>query len=331
MGLTNSQLDQLMREYDRRQLADQADQAARIRYAMEKVPGLRELDEAFSDLSVERSRALLADRKEEAERLAKQLVDLKEQKAVLLASAGLPADFMNMHYQCPECRDTGYIEGKKCRCLKQAIVDYLFAQYPIRDQLAKENFSTFSFAYFDDDRRDPASGRTSLENMQEIYGKCKEFSDSFEPGKRNLLFTGPAGAGKTFLSNCIADALIRQGFSVVYLPAGRLFDTLADAAFDRRDVSAKDASSYILESDLLIIDDLGAEMNNSFINSQLFFCLNERNIRKKSTLISTNLTLNQMRDNYTERVTSRLLEKYEIYPFFNSDIRVKKRLQGNIS
>ena len=80
-----------------------------------------------------------------------------------------------------------------------------------------------------------------------------------------------------------------------------------------------------------IIDDLGAEMNNSFINSQLFFCLNERNLRKRSTLISTNLTLNQMRDNYTERVTSRLVEQYVICHFFNSDIRVKKRLQGVVS
>ena len=145
MGLTNSQLDQVMREYDRRQLADQADQTARIRYAMEKVPGLRELDQAVSDLSVERSRALLGDRTEDAARLAQQLKDLKEQKAVLLASAGLPADFMNKHYTCPDCRDTGYIEGQKCRCLKQAIVDFLFAQYPIRDQLSMENFDTFSF------------------------------------------------------------------------------------------------------------------------------------------------------------------------------------------
>lgn len=117
---------------------------------------------------------------------------------------------------------------------------------------------------------------------------------------------------------------------MVYLPAGRLFETLADATFERTDAS-KDSYSYILESDLLIIDDLGAEMNNSFINSQLFFCLNERNLRKRSTLISTNLTLNQMRDNYTERVTSRLVEQYVICHFFNSDIRVKKRLQGVVS
>ena len=209
-------------------------------------------------------------------------------------------------------------------------MDFLFAQYPIRDQLSKENFDTFSFDYFDTDRRDPVTGKTSLENMRKVYETCREFADSFIPGRKNLLFTGPAGAGKTFLSNCIADALIRQGFSVVYLPAGRLFETLADATFERTDAS-KDSYSYILESDLLIIDDLGAEMNNSFINSQLFFCLNERNLRKRSTLISTNLTLNQMRDNYTERVTSRLVEQYVICHFFNSDIRVKKRLQGVVS
>lgn len=328
MALSNSQMDRILREYDRRQLQDRAEQEARIRYALAEIPGLAALDETFSDLSVERSRALLADDAGTADRLARQLSSLKEEKAVLLTSAGLPADYLELHYQCPECRDTGYVDGQKCRCLKQRIVDFLFEQYPIREQLKTENFSTFTFDYFDRETRDPSSGLTSYENMQRIYQECRRFVEHFVPGARNLLFMGPAGVGKTFLSNCIADALLREGFSVVYLPAGRLFDLLAGAAF-RRD-GGQDSEEYAcaLESDLLILDDLGAEMNNSFVNSQLFFCLNERKIRKKSTLISTNLSLNQMRDIYTERVTSRLMETYEIYTFFNSDIRIQKRLQG---
>lgn len=327
MALSNSQLDRILREYDRRQLQDRAEQEVRIRYALNEIPGLAALDESFSDLSVERSRALLANQKEKADRLARQLASLKEEKAVLLASAGLPADYLELHYQCPECRDTGYVDGQKCSCLKQRIVDLLFEQYPIREQLAEENFSTFSFDFFDREARDPSTGLTSLENMENIYRDCRGFVESFVPGQRNLLFMGPAGAGKTFLSNCIADALIREGFSVVYLPAGRLFDLLAGAVFRRDGGQDSEEYSYVLESDLLIIDDLGAEMNNSFVNSQLFFCLNERKLRKKSTLISTNLSLNQMRDIYTERVTSRLVENYEIYTFYNSDIRIQKRLK----
>lgn len=329
MPLSNAQYDRLMREYDRRQLQDRAEQEARIHYAMAEIPGLATLEESFSDLSVERSRALLAGQSETAARLARQLASIKEEKAVLLASAGLPADYLELHYQCPACRDTGYSEGRKCHCLKQRIVDLLFEQYSIREQLETENFSTFRFDYFDRETVDPSTGLSSYENMQRIYQECRDFADHFSPGKENLLFKGPAGVGKTFLSNCIAEALIRQGFSVVYLPAGRLFELLANAAFRREGEADSGFSAYVLDSDLLIIDDLGAEMNNSFVNSQLFFCLNERKLRKKSTLISTNLTLDEMQGIYTERVTSRLVESYRIYTFYNSDIRIRKRLQSS--
>ena len=136
-----------------------------------------------------------------------------------------------------------------------------------------------------------------------------------------MLFIGGAGTGKTFLSNCIAREVIKQGYSVIYYPAASLFDRMADSAFGRRE----DEREQIFGCDLLIIDDLGTEVTNSFATSQLFRCISERRLRRRSTIISTNLDLNQLRDTYTERVSSRLLEGFEILRFFNQDIRILKR------
>ncbi len=325
MGLTNLQYDRIRREYDRRQIQNRAQQEERIRHAFSHVVGLREMEEAIAELSYRRAEALLQGNHEKEKKLEKQLAQTREEKAMLLSLAGFSPDYMDIQYHCPLCKDTGYIQSEKCRCFRQAVLDQVFAQYAVRDCLEKENFSTFSFAYFD---REVSRGETcsSYENMRHIHDACLLFAEDFEPGKQNLLFRGQSGTGKTFVSHCIAEMLLKQGYSVIYLSAIQFFDELADRFFSRDREGSEETDAYLLESDLLILDDLGTELNNSFVNSRLFACISERNLRKKSTIISTNLSLNEIRDRYTERVSSRLLENYQLFHFYNSDIRVKKRL-----
>ena len=85
----------------------------------------------------------------------------------------------------------------------------------------------------------------------------------------------------------------------------------------------KDTYRYILDCDLLIIDDLGTELNNSFTSSQLFYCINERLLRKKSTIISTNLSMTMLRDTYSDRISSRIISQYSIIPLYGDDIWTK--------
>ena len=140
------------------------------------------------------------------------------------------------------------------------------------------------------------------------------------------LFTGNTGCGKTFLSNCIARELIRRYYSVVYLTATDMFDILAGSRFNGNDDDeAKDRAAYILDCDLLIIDDLGTELINTFTASQMFYCVNERLNRNKGTIISTNLTLGELQDAFTERVTSRIMSKYKIIPLIGDDLRLVRR------
>jgi len=154
---------------------------------------------------------------------------------------------------------------------------------------------------------------------------CREFAADFDRKKENLLFTGSTGVGKTFLTNCIAKELIDSGHSVIYLSAGDLFEVFSRNKFDYdTPEDMRDTYRYILDCDLLIIDDLGTELNNSFTSSQLFYCINERMNMSRSTIISTNLSLKQLRDSYTDRVTSRIM-RYRIIPLYGRDIRVLKR------
>jgi DNA replication protein DnaC len=154
--------------------------------------------------------------------------------------------------------------------------------------------------------------------------ECQNFIADFDNKPKNLFFYGDTGVGKTFLSNCVAKELLEQGKSVIYFTAFQLFDILSKGVFER-DADAIAAHQNIFDCDLLIIDDLGTEFANSFTTSQLFLCVNERILRNKSTIISTNLDMNQIVDIYSERTLSRIISNYSIIKLFGDDIRIKKR------
>ena len=189
----------------------------------------------------------------------------------------------------------------------------------------QENFGNLSYAYYDDQEILPEIGLTNADYMRRVVRGCMDFAADFDRKKENLLFTGSTGVGKTFLTNCIARALMDSGHSVIYLSAGDLFEVFSRNKFDYdTPEDMRDTYRYILDCDLLIIDDLGTELNNSFTSSQLFYCINERMNMSRSTIISTNLSIARLRDSYTDRVTSRIM-RYRIIPLYGRDIRLLKR------
>ena len=205
-------------------------------------------------------------------------------------------------------------------------IEILYDQSNIREVLERENFDTLSMAYYDRNHVDEKTGMTVYDYMSRVIRECREYVENFKNEKGSILFTGNTGCGKTFLSNCIARELIRRYFSVVYLTATDMFDILAGSRFSGGDDDeAKDRASYILDCDLLIIDDLGTELINTFTASQMFYCVNERLNRNKGTIISTNLTLGELQDAFTERVTSRIMSRYKIIPLIGDDLRLVRR------
>ena len=325
MALSNSQYDSIIRRYQQQQLENKHEQDKRVEEIYARIPAVKELDQASTKAAVKAARQMLDGRKEALIRLREEMADLKEQKEILLKSAGYPADNMEMHYLCPDCHDTGYVDGKKCHCFRKAQMKLLYAQSNIEEVVRQENFRTFSFDFYDDEQIIPGLGKTARQHMGQVVELCQRFIHRFGQEKGNILFTGSTGVGKTFLTNCIARELMDQYYSVIYLSSNDLFDVFSKSKFGSWDDDMQDMYDYVLECDLLIIDDLGTELNNSFTSSQLFYCINERLLRKKGTIISTNLSFNVLRDSYTDRVASRIISHYETVPLYGDDIRIKKR------
>ena len=326
MGLSNSQHDAIMRVYDRRQFQDKREQDERVAEVNARIPRIAELSDAVSAAMAQAARCRLNGDEAGAKRLKEEAAGLREQKAVLLRENGYPEDYLEIRYQCPDCRDKGYVDGKKCHCFRHMEIELLYDQSTIRDQLERENFDTLSMDFYDRERVDEKLGMTVYEYMSSVIGECREFVEAFGEEKGSILFTGEVGSGKTFLSNCIARELIRNCFSVVYKSATDLFELLSESRFGNRDdEEAKEKAAGILDCDMLIIDDLGTELINSFTASQLFYCVNERLNRKKGTIITTNLSLNRLRDEFTDRVASRIIGCFRIIPLRGDDVRMMKQ------
>ena len=234
MALSNSQYDQLMRTYELRQLDNEHGLRKRYEIACARIPDLKELDETVSSLSVSQARHLLEGDDSALKQLKEQLSLLFTKKKELLRSAGLPADYLELHYTCPDCQDTGYIGTDKCHCLKKAIVDLLYMQSNLQEILKQENFSTFCTNYYSSNYIDPLTGRSSQESMQTALRVCHEFADTFSEKFSNILLYGDTGVGKTFLTHCIAKELMDQSYSVIYFSAVSLFENFAKMHLEKR-------------------------------------------------------------------------------------------------
>ena len=324
MPLTNKQYDAIMREYDRRQYHNYRIQCARKDEIYRKIPRIREIEESISSFSMAQAEKLfLSEERSSAdphalENLRRGLAALRREKELLLKQNGYPADYLEMHYTCPACQDTGYVGSRKCDCFRREEIRLLYSSSRLEEALAKENFSTLSFDVYDEEQRAA---------MPAIIDACRLFVQTFDGRFQNLMLYGPVGTGKTFLTNCIAKELLDRSHSVVYFTAFQLFELLSPSHTEENDLRQR--SEAVLDSDLLILDDLGTEMLNTFTVSRLFQVLNERALRRRSTIISTNLSLKDFRDLYSERIFSRITSSYTLLKFTGSDIRIRRKISGS--
>ena len=326
MALSNSQYDQLMRIYEIRRLDEEHNLRERHEHALALIPELGNLEDQISQATVNAAKRLLDGESRASGQLKEQLSLLFSRKKQLLVSVGLPENYLEPHYICPDCQDTGYIGMNKCHCFEKAIVDLLYTQSNLHDILSVENFSTFSLDFYSANHIDPLTGRSSLISAQTALKTCRRFADTFSDVFQNILLYGDTGVGKTFLTHCIAKELMDSTHSVIYFSASQFFDYLAKNTFGKKEEQDTDTSSYIHNCDLLIIDDLGTELYNSFTKSQLFVCLNERILNKKPTVISTNLSLDDINAIYSERIFSRISSNYTILRLTGDDIRIQKKI-----
>lgn len=237
---------------------------------------------------------------------------LRGERAELLTSLGYPADALDEKPICAKCHDRGWHGTSMCDCLRA-----LCQEEQVKNRTSLMSFRGQSFAQF---RLDCYPVRSRAE-MNATYHFCRLYAQNFPmQNRKNLLFSGAPGLGKTFLSVCIAREVTEKGCSVVYDSAVRVFDRLDRAKFSGDEAALQEKERYTA-CDLLILDDLGSELTSPSVQSALYYLVNDRLLEERHTIISTNLSRDELEERYSAQVCSRLLGEYEWFFFSGEDLR----------
>lgn len=331
--MDNNILKQLLTEYDSKRmyaLTSLEDRKERLR---ETSSEYTLLEKDMQNISLEVLKAMLnledTEKEKKLKNLQQKTDEISEKKAKLLQNLNLPSDYLSPHFECSLCQDTGYVQNSLCSCIKQKLYDIEYNKSNISN-IKFENFENFKFDVYSDEAKPEIynSQISPRENMKKIYTISKRFVENFNsPEGKNLMFLGPTGLGKTFLSNCIAKEILDSGKTVLYQTAPVMLDSIIKSKFE----NSSTLIDNILDVDLLIIDDLGTETMNNMKFTELFNIINTRllNQNKKSTktIISTNMDMKDIFEVYDERIGSRIIGNYNICRFFGDDIRVRKPLK----
>lgn len=319
-------LKDILIEYERKKDRQEKAKRERIIEVYEKIPAIKGIDEEIFQAGLNISKRIIGNPdnyKKDIEKGKEIIEKLKMEKAYLLTESNIPLDYMEVKYECQSCKDTGYLDnGDKCNCLKQALVSKAYKMSNLENVLEKQNFKNFKIDIFKDE---PFEGETMTprENMTDIVGIAEGFINNFDENNgQNLLFYGTTGLGKTFLCSCIAKSLLDKNKIVIYQTAFTILEILESRRFGKGDKRLGEYQYDLLfDSDLLIIDDLGTEISNTFTNAEIFNIVNTRIIKGKKTIISTNLTPKEISEIYTDRVFSRILDKFLPLKFYGKDLR----------
>ena len=331
--MSNSTLKNLLKDYEKKRMDAilDLDNRKSALYASNK--RLEEIELELNSFALNTAKAILSANVETncVDNLKEKIHNLKKEKESILNNLNIGEDFFKPNFECNLCEDTGYIKNgynfNLCSCIKQKLFDIEYNKSNITN-LKNNIFSNFNIDLYsnkinEDLYSSNISPRDNIKNIKEI---AFNFIDNFEnDSEKNLLFLGNTGLGKTFLSNCIANELLKKGKTVLYQTAPVMLDTIIDFRFNKNNSSIYE---NILDVDLLIIDDLGTECMNSMKFSELFNVINTRLLNQNNhitkTIISTNLNLKELSEKYDERIFSRFVGYYNICRFFGEDIRFKK-------
>ena len=288
----------------------------------DKIPEIRAIEQELTGCSFEALSSVAGGANpEDAVNAFKEKMDrLSKERERLLYKNGFTAEYLNPPYTCKKCSDRGIVDGKLCACYNALVSEELYKESNLGTMLKNQTFDKFDFNMYSDEKID-GTELTAKDNMKEIYDECRSFVNGFDTNHANLIMYGPPGLGKTFLSSCIANSLIEKGVDVFYQSAGQIFTALDGVRFGRGTEADNYLADRIIAAELLIIDDLGTEFINAMSVSELFRIINTRLLAQKSTIISTNLMMNDIKKNYSERVLSRIAGYYSQLRFYGNDIR----------
>lgn len=324
MSYNKENFRRISEEYMTKNLRAKEDAERRKKVLHARFPEINGIDSELSMTGLKLMQAAKGDPATLSERidaLRKDNEELLAARRDFLRSKGIPDDYSDVHYECPECMDTGMINGVMCKCMRRALTLAGYESSGIGKLIAKQSFDNFDLSYY------TGAERVKMENALE---KAKVFAANFGDEKaRNLLFMGTTGLGKTHLSSAIAKAVIDRGYDVVYETANNIFGDFEYERFGRGyQAQGESRTARYFDCELLIIDDLGTEVSNQFTVATLYNLLNSRLIDEKSMIISTNIGKEELFSRYADRITSRIFGEFELVLFAGKDIRSQKLARG---
>ena len=336
--MATSDLDVLLVEYEQKKRDAEFDLQKRKEELYKRIPRLEEIEERINKIAINKTKSILINQLTNSinTEFENELLNLKKEKEEILKKEKIDESYFKPKYECEKCKDTGYItypdkKTEMCNCLKQKLINISYNKSNLSN-LQKENFENFNLNKFSKNINIEKykMNISPRENIENIKNASQNFITNFDdPETKNLFFTGNTGLGKTYMTNCIANELLKKGKTVLYQTAPVLLENIIDNKFNKyKTNNSNDFESQVLNVDLLIIDDLGTECINSMKLSELFTILNSRSLnlnnRITKTIISTNLSIEKIFSIYEERIGSRIAGFYDIYYFFGEDLRLLK-------
>ena len=308
----------------RRQAAVQTLQSRREELYL-RFPRFPEIEAQLRMTSLAAVRAAMTPNgREQIEEIRATNLALQQEREYMLVQLGLPKDYLTEPYTCPLCRDEGFVDGKRCSCFEKLLREESFRRLNSRSPLALSDFDHFDLSYYSSlsDGKNPSP----FEQMSRIYQFCKRYATGFSKHSANLLMSGRTGLGKTHLSLAIAKTAIENGYGVIYGSAPDLLAQIEKERFSRGD-NENGTLDLMLDCDLLILDDLGAEFATNFTAATIYQIMNSRLNKGLPTIISTNLSMQELLKTYGERVSSRLIGSYTPLFFEGQDVRQLKQIK----
>ena len=321
MSSYRENFDKIKTEYETKKANAIKDAEARTLAIHAQYPALKAIDDKLRATGINILGEAMKGKNGLEERLKvleEENLALQKQRTEMLSALGLPLDCTDPHYECKECSDTGYVGINMCRCFKAALAKCAFETSGLGALLKDQAFDTFDLSYYNDTQQ-------NLDRMKKTLEKCRIYADNFAEDSTNLIFIGATGLGKTHLSTSIAKKVIEKGYKVVYDSSPNIFNDFNKEQFKNE----SGLTDKYFECDLLILDDLGTEMVTSFTVSSLYNLINTRLNTGKSTIVNTNLSIDELRKAYTDRITSRIFGCFEPLMFTGKDVRMQ-RLQKNL-
>lgn len=289
--------------------------------AVRKIPEILEIEDTMARAGLATIKAVgMGEGGEDyIRKLAETNLAAQERRRKLLVQNGFSEDWLEVRYSCPKCKDKGSVGGYVCECYKLLLRSIEYEKLCSKLPVNKCRFDNFRLDYYPD-----GAGISPRRRMENVLGYCKAYADDFSHTSPSLLLYGKTGLGKTHLSLAIAGKAVEAGYGVIYMTAQNLFNRLEREKFGRGD--GENTEQSILDCDLLIIDDLGSEFSTQLTVSALYNIVNCRGLEEKPTIISTNLTPDELKDTYSDRIASRILSAYTILQFDGADIRQLKTI-----